>query len=451
MSKLQEKIDLYTEEVKKLGLKVDIDLLTSVAKGLGPSLYKTDSEKVSSSDTKELETVKKNFLIKKMGLEDSPKLDDAIAKAIETLGSSNRNKYRALFYTLLVQDLGLASKYDTEEVEVKKEPKKKVVKKEVVAEKVVVEDVKVEAATKEVEKEVVVETAKKESKKESKKEEKIEIISEEKAEDVPQNTQAFLDSFDWHKYEEGIEAVDEKQLAAFDKALEGIPGLVAERQVIDGTVIRMTDREAIIDINSKSEGVISLNEFRYNPSLAEGDIVEVLVDKREDSTGQLVLSHRKARVIKAWERVNNAFETQEVVTGFVKCRTKGGMIVDVFGIEAFLPGSQIDVKPIRDYDQYVEKTMEFKVVKINHEFKNVVVSHKALIEADIELQKREIIGQLEKGQVLEGIVKNITSYGVFVDLGGVDGLVHITDLSWSRINHPSEIVELDQKIKCCYS
>ena len=272
------------------------------------------------------------------------------------------------------------------------------------------------------------------------------MVDEDKAETIPQNTQEFLDNFDWHKYEEGIEAVDEEHLKAFDKALEGIVGFVDERQVIDGTVMRMTDREAIIDINSKSEGVISLNEFRYNPSLAVGDKVEVLVDKREDSTGQLVLSHRKARVIKAWERVNNAHETQEIVTGFVKCRTKGGMIVDVFGIEAFLPGSQIDVKPIRDYDQYVEKTMEFKVVKINHEFKNVVVSHKALIEADIELQKREIIGQLEKGQVLEGVVKNITSYGVFVDLGGVDGLVHITDLSWSRINHPSEIVELDQKL-----
>ena len=463
MSKLQEKIDLYTEEVKKLGLKIDTDLLARVAKGLGPSIYKTDSEKVSSSDSKELETVKKNFLIKKMGLEDSPKLDEAMAKAIETLGSSNRNKYRALFYTLLVQDLGLESKYDADQTEVKKETKKKEVKKEVVAEEVVAaEDVKEKVVVKEiVEEEVVVtEDVKEEvtakeiveeevaepTKKESKKEEKVEVVSEEEDEDVPQNTQAFLDSFDWHKYEEGIEAVDEKQLAAFDKALEGIPGLVDERQVIDGTVIRMTDREAIIDINSKSEGVISLNEFRYNPSLAEGDVVEVLVDKREDSTGQLVLSHRKARVIKAWERVNNAHETQEIVTGFVKCRTKGGMIVDVFGIEAFLPGSQIDVKPIRDYDQYVEKTMEFKVVKINHEFKNVVVSHKALIEADIELQKREIIGQLEKGQVLEGVVKNITSYGVFVDLGGVDGLVHITDLSWSRINHPSEIVELDQKL-----
>jgi small subunit ribosomal protein S1 len=256
----------------------------------------------------------------------------------------------------------------------------------------------------------------------------------------------FLKNFNWHKYEEGIEAVDESKLKEFESALEGTVGFVKERDVIEGLVIRITDRDAIIDINSKSEGVISLNEFRYNSSLAVGDKVEVLVDKREDSSGQLVLSHKKARVIKAWERVNNAHETGEVVNGFVKCRTRGGMIVDVFGIEAFLPGSQIDVKPIRDYDQYVEKTMEFKVVKINHEFKNVVVSHKALIEADIEIQKKEIIGQLEKGQVLEGIVKNITSYGVFVDLGGVDGLVHITDLSWSRINHPNEVFELDQKL-----
>ncbi len=275
---------------------------------------------------------------------------------------------------------------------------------------------------------------------------KEEVVAEVKEETPVQNPQEFLDNFDWHKYEEGIEAVDESKLEAFDKALEGTSGFVAERQVIDGVVVRMTDREAIIDINSKSEGVISLNEFRYNPDLKEGDTVEVLVDRREDSTGQLVLSHKKARVIKAWDRVNNAHETGEIVNGFVKCRTKGGMIVDVFGLEAFLPGSQIDVKPIRDYDQFVEKTMEFKVVKINHEFKNVVVSHKALIEADLEIQKREIIGQLEKGQVLEGVVKNITSYGVFVDLGGVDGLIHITDLSWSRINHPSEVLELDQKL-----
>jgi small subunit ribosomal protein S1 len=258
--------------------------------------------------------------------------------------------------------------------------------------------------------------------------------------------QEFLDNFNWHKYEQGIEAVDEAKLKEFEDALVGTIGFVNENEVIEGVVVRMTDREAIIDINSKSEGVITLNEFRYNPHLKVGDKVEVLVDKREDSYGQLVLSHKKARVIKAWDRVIHAHDTGEIVNGFVKCRTRGGMIVDVFGIEAFLPGSQIDVKPIRDYDQYVEKTMEFKVVKINHEFKNVVVSHKALIEADIESQKKEIIGQLEKGQVLEGVVKNITSYGVFIDLGGVDGLIHITDLSWSRINHPSEVLELDQKL-----
>ena len=257
---------------------------------------------------------------------------------------------------------------------------------------------------------------------------------------------AFLDNFNWHNYEEGIDVIDEKQLAEFEKLVKENFVDTSDEDVIKGTVVYMTEREAIIDINAKSEGVISLNEFRYNPDLKVGDKVEVIVDTREDRTGQLVLSHRKARIIKAWDRVNNAHDNSEIVSGFVKCRTKGGMIVDVFGIEAFLPGSQIDVKPIRDYDQYVNKTMEFKVVKINHEFKNVVVSHKALIEADIEEQKKEIIGLLEKGQVLEGIVKNITSYGVFIDLGGVDGLIHITDLSWSRINHPTEILELDQKL-----
>ena len=256
----------------------------------------------------------------------------------------------------------------------------------------------------------------------------------------------FLSNFNWHNYQEGIDVIEDKQLDEFEKLVKDNFVDTADDDVIEGVVVYMTDREAIIDINAKSEGVISLNEFRYNPDLKVGDKVEVIVDMREDRTGQLVLSHRKARVIKAWDRVNNAHDNGEIVSGFVKCRTKGGMIVDVFGIEAFLPGSQIDVKPIRDYDQYVNKTMEFKVVKINHEFKNVVVSHKALIEADIEEQKKEIIGQLEKGQVLEGTVKNITSYGVFIDLGGVDGLIHITDLSWSRINHPSEILELDQKL-----
>ena len=256
----------------------------------------------------------------------------------------------------------------------------------------------------------------------------------------------FLSSFNWHNYAEGIDIVDETNLREFEELVAKTFISTDQEEVVEGVVVRITDRDVIVDINAKSEGVISLNEFRYNPSLKVGDKVEVLIDVREDKTGQLVLSHRKARTIKAWDRVISANETGEIVNGFVKCRTKGGMIVDVFGIEAFLPGSQIDVKPIRDYDQYVNKMMEFKVVKINHEFKNVVVSHKALIEADIEVQKKEIIGQLQKGQVLEGVVKNITSYGVFIDLGGVDGLIHITDLSWSRINHPSEVLELDQKL-----
>ena len=264
--------------------------------------------------------------------------------------------------------------------------------------------------------------------------------------EITKEQQEQLDNFNWTKYEQGIDQVDQDKLNEFERLVKDNFVDTQADELVIGTVTHLTDREAIIDINAKSEGVISLNEFRYNPNLKVGDKVEVLVDIREDKTGQLVLSHKKARTIKAWDRVNAAFESGEIVNGFVKCRTKGGMIVDVFSIEAFLPGSQIDVKPIRDYDQFVNKTMEFKVVKINHEFKNVVVSHKALIEADIEEQKREIIGQLEKGQVLEGIVKNITSYGVFVDLGGVDGLIHITDLSWSRINHPTEVLELDQKI-----
>ena len=260
------------------------------------------------------------------------------------------------------------------------------------------------------------------------------------------DSEKFLNEFQWENFEEGVETIDKEQIDDFEKLINKNFVDTYNDNVIEGLVINITDREAIIDINAKSEGVISLNEFRYNPDLKVGDKVDVLVDVQEDKTGQLILSHRKARTIQAWARVNEAHDKSTVVTGFVKCRTKGGMIVDVFGLEAFLPGSQIDVKPIRDYDQYVNKNMEFKVVKINHEFKNVVVSHKALIEADIEEQKKEIIAQLEKGQVLEGVVKNITTYGVFVDLGGVDGLIHITDLSWNRINHPSEILELDQKL-----
>ncbi len=427
MSKLQEKIELYTEEAKKLGVEIEADLFKLVTKGLGPSIYKEDAELVSCSQKEELETVRKNFLIKKLGLEEGENLDAAIQTVCEKMGTSNKNKYRAIFYYLLVKELGKEAAYDVVEEKKEEDPKKEVKEVAEVKEEVKKVEKKTEAPIKEVT-------------------EKVEETVEEELVEVEVSPEEFLKDFDWNKYEEGIEAVDETKLAEFDKALENTVGFVEERQVIDGTVIRLTDREAIIDINSKSEGVISLNEFRYNPHLKVGDVVEVKVDKLEDNTGQLVLSHRKARVIRAWERVNKAHETQEIVTGYVKCRTKGGMIVDVFGIEAFLPGSQIDVKPIRDYDQFVDKNMEFKVVKINHEFKNIVVSHKALIEADLAEQKKEIIGQLEKGQVLEGVVKNITSYGVFVDLGGVDGLVHITDLSWSRINHPSEIVELDQKL-----
>lgn len=254
------------------------------------------------------------------------------------------------------------------------------------------------------------------------------------------------EEFDWDEFETGLKKFSEEKKAEITSLYEKTIGKIEEHEVVIGKIVAKTDREVIVDIGGKSEGVISLNEFRYNPDLKVGDEVEVMVDRREDKNGQLVLSHRKARAIKAWDRVNEAYNNDEIVQGFIKCKTRGGMIVDIFGIEAFLPGSQIDVRPIKDYDIYVEKTMDFKIVKINHEFKNVVVSHKALIEADLEEQKREIISKLEKGQVLEGVVKNITSYGVFIDLGGIDGLIHITDLSWSRINHPSEVVEMDQKL-----
>ncbi|MBE0662031.1 MAG: 30S ribosomal protein S1 [Bacteroidales bacterium] len=254
-------------------------------------------------------------------------------------------------------------------------------------------------------------------------------------------------AFDWDitsKKHESYSKTERNRLEGiYDKTLSSI----VEHEVIDGTVVTISNREVVVNIGYKSDGVIPVNEVRYNPELKIGDQLEVYVESQEDTTGQLILSHKKARILRSWERVNAAYEKDEIIKGYVKCRTKGGLIVDVFGIEAFLPGSQIDVKPIRDYDVYVDKVMEFKVVKINHEYKNVVVSHKALIEDELEQQRVEIIAKLEKGQVLEGMVKNITSYGVFVDLGGVDGLIHITDLSWGRINHPNEIVELDQKIK----
>ena len=252
------------------------------------------------------------------------------------------------------------------------------------------------------------------------------------------------DKFDWDAFEN--DGFDAGEKAANEESYSKSLSRINENEVVEGTVTAINKREVIVNIGYKSEGVISINEFRYNPDLAVGDTVEVYVENAEDKKGQLILSHKRARAVKSWDRVNEAFAKDEIVKGYIKCRTKGGMIVDVFGIEAFLPGSQIDVKPIRDYDVFVNKTMEFKIVKINQEFRNVVVSHKALIEAEIEAQKADIIAKLEKGQVLEGTVKNITSYGVFVDLGGVDGLIHITDLSWGRISHPEEVVSLDQKI-----
>ena len=254
------------------------------------------------------------------------------------------------------------------------------------------------------------------------------------------------EQFDWNAYENdlGVYNQPREEIAeAYDKTLSN----VAVGEVVEGTVTGISKREVIVNIGYKSEGIIPISEFRYNPDLKVGDKIEVYVESAEDKNGQLALSHKKARQLKSWDRVNEALEKDEIIKGYIKCRTKGGMIVDVFGIEAFLPGSQIDVKPIRDYDVYVDKTMEFKVVKINQEFRNVVVSHKALIEAELEAQKQVIMSKLEKGQILEGTVKNITSYGVFVDLGGVDGLIHITDLSWGRVNHPEEIVALDQKIQ----
>lgn len=273
-----------------------------------------------------------------------------------------------------------------------------------------------------------------------------ETVPAPRAKVIKETSTKVEEDFDWDAFEgtksTSTTASKKEMMDLYDNTLS----ILQEKEVVDGKVISMNKREVVVDIGYKSDGIVSVNEFRYNPALKVGDKVEVYVETLEDKKGQLTLSHKKARSMRSWDRVNAALENDEIITGFIKCRTKGGMIVDVFGIEAFLPGSQIDVKPIRDYDIYVGKTMEFKVVKINHEFRNVVVSHKALIEAELEQQKKEIISKLEKGQVLEGTVKNITSYGVFIDLGGVDGLIHITDLSWGRVAHPNEIVQLDQKI-----
>ncbi len=285
-----------------------------------------------------------------------------------------------------------------------------------------------------------VKSLKKESSKKDTKSKKSDLKSEDEIGNFG------VEDFDWAVINNKHDIYKDDERTKYENLYNETLSTITENEVIEGTVISMNKREVVVNIGYKSEGVVSLNEFRYDPELKPGDKVEVYVESKEDKKGQLILSHKKARAMRSWDRVNQALENDEIIKGYIKCRTKGGMIVDVFGIEAFLPGSQIDVKPIRDYDIFVNKTMEFKVVKINHEFKNVVVSHKALIEAELEQQKKEIIAKLEKGQVLEGTVKNITSYGVFIDLGGVDGLIHITDLSWGRVNHPEEIVQLDQKL-----
>ncbi len=314
----------------------------------------------------------------------------------------------------------------------------------------VVEETK-EEAKEEAKAEVVEET-----KKEAKEEAKAEVVEETKEEpkakeevkatEKPINENVPVEDFDWDKFITDADNYSANERNDLESTYGQTLSTIQENQVLDGTITTITKREVVINIGYKSDGIIGISEFRYNPDLKVGDTVEVYVENQEDKNGQLILSHKKARALRSWERVNQSLEKDEIIQGLIKCRTKGGMIVDVFGIEAFLPGSQIDVKPIRDYDIYVGKTMEFKVVKINQEFKNVVVSHKALIEAELEQQKMEIISKLEKGQVLEGTAKNITSYGVFIDLGGVDGLIHITDLSWGRVNHPEEIVQLDQKL-----
>ena len=352
----------------------------------------------------------------------------------------------------------------TEEIQEEKEQTPEAVKADDPVEEVTEEVVKDEAEPKETEKKEEDEKTPEETVSEEKEEveaevkeaeqqkepeivtEETEAKSSEEEESLETEPAPVEEEFNWEKFEMAEDSYSSEKRTEYEEIYGNTLSKIAVHEVINGTVIGMNSREVVINIGYKSEGIVSLNEFRYNPDLKVGDKVEVYVESQEDKNGQLILSHKKARSLRSWDRVNEALEKNEIINGYIKCRTKGGMIVDVFGIEAFLPGSQIDVKPIRDYDIFVGKTMEFKVVKINNEYKNVVVSHKALIEAELEQQKAEIISKLEKGQVLEGTVKNITSYGVFIDLGGVDGLIHITDLSWGRVNHPEEIVELDQKL-----
>lgn len=413
MTKTEEKIEFYIAEMEKLGISFEKDLFTKVVKGLGPSIFKKDAEVVACSDETELETVKKNFLIKKHGLEKSEDLDAAVKAVCEKMGSSNRNKYRAIFYYILVEDLKLAGNY-AEEAKAEEAP---VAKAEApVAEAPVKEEAKAEAPAK-----------------------------EEAPKYIPE-PETPHDEFDWTIDKRNVNFYSQEEIDAMEGLYTASLKTLNDNSIVKGVVASITKADVVLNVGFKSDGLISKSEFRDMPELAIGDEVDVYVVTTENHKGQLELSRKKAKLLVAWENIKKAYEEGTIVKGTVLSKTKGGLIVDVTGLETFLPGSQIDVKPIIDYDIYVGKTMEFKIVKINETIKNAVVSHKALIESDMEEQRQVIISKMEKGQVLEGVIKNITDFGAFIDLGGVDGLLYITDISWGRINHPKDVLELNQKL-----
>ena len=422
MTKTEEKIEFYIEEMGKLGISFEKDLFTKVVKGLGPSIFKKDAELVSSSDDSEIETVKKNFLIKKHGLESGEAIDKAVAAVVEKMGSSNRNKYRAIFYYLLVEDLKLAANYADDAKE----------------------DAKAEAPKKE-EKAPKARIQKAEKTQEEASVAKEEEVKEEKPAYIPE-PETPHDEFDWSVDKRNVTYYSQEEIDAMEGAYTESLITLNENEIVKGKVASITKADVVLNVGFKSDGLVSKSEFRDMPELAIGDEVDVYVVTTENIKGQLELSRKKAKLLVAWENIKKAYEEETIVKGTVLSKTKGGLIVDVNGLETFLPGSQIDVKPIVDYDIYVGKTMEFKIVKINETIKNAVVSHKALIESDIEEQRQVIISKMEKGQVLEGVIKNITDFGAFIDLGGVDGLLYITDISWGRINHPKEVLELNQKL-----
>ena len=509
MTKTEEKIEFYIAAMEKLEISFEKDLFTKVVKGLGPSIFKKDAETVSCSDDSEKETVKKNFLIKKHGLEKSEKLDAAVEAVCEKMGKSNKNKYRAIFYYILVEDLGLAKNYSddakkttktkakkeiakveevkeeaktekkaktkvakveektetkeieakTEKVEEKVKATKKVEAKEVETKEVETKTEKVEKkvkATKKTETEKVeAKTEKVETKEETTKdvEETKENSTEAKEDEPVKSTPVYEaepetphDEFDWSIDKRNVNFYSAEEIAEREGEYTASLKTLNENTIVKGLVESITKADVVLNVGFKSDGLISKSEFRDMPDLAIGDEVDVYVVTTENLRGQLELSRKKAKLLVAWQDIKKAYEEGTIIKGTVLSKTKGGLIVDVNGLETFLPGSQIDVKPIIDYDVYVGKTMEFKIVKINETIKNAVVSHKALIESDIEEQRQVIISKMEKGQVLEGVIKNITDFGAFIDLGGVDGLLYITDISWGRINHPKDVLELNQKL-----